>query len=73
MYIVPFVNGSFNGNSGAATADFTPPNATYSRRTGTFLINLSANDYVDLYHIGAGNGTVVLKQNTESAFFLTLL
>ena len=73
MYIVPFVNGAMNYAAGAATADFQPPAQLYNRRTGTFLLNLSANDYVDLYHIGAGNGTVNVKGYAESAFFLTLL
>ena len=73
MYIVPLVNGSTNANNGQAFADFSPPHTTYNRRTGTFLLNLSANDYVEMWQIGAGNGTAILKANTESSFFLTLL
>ena len=73
MYLVPLVNGNTNANNGQAFADFTPSNTTYNRQTGTFLLNLSANDYVEMWHIGSGNGTVVLKPNAESSFFLTLL
>jgi len=73
MYLVPLVNGNRNANNGQAFADFTPSNTTYNRQTGTFLLNLSASDYVEMWHIGSGNGTVVLKPNTESSFFLTLL
>jgi len=73
MYLVPLVNGNRNANNGQAFADFTPSNTTYNRQTGTFLLNLSANDYVEMWHIGSGNGTVVLKPNAESSFFLTLL
>jgi hypothetical protein len=72
MYIVPYVNGSASlSNLGITHADFTP-DTYYVRRSGTFLLNLGANDYVELFHSGSG-GSATLKGNPESTMFFTLL
>ena len=71
-YIVPIINGNASGTSGNNMADFTPPNGTYFNHAATWMLTLSANDYVDLKTIGSG-GSFNLKGNTESSYYITLM
>ena len=71
-YIVPIKNGSHNGNYGNNMADFTPPNATYYNHAATWMLDLTANDYVELKTIGSG-GSFNLKGTTESSYYITLM
>jgi hypothetical protein len=71
-YIVPLTNGAQSVTNGNNMADFTPPNGTYYNHTATWILNLTALDYVELYTIGSG-GSYTFKGGTESSVFIHLL
>lgn len=71
-YIVPLINGAQSVTNGNNMADFTPPNTTYYNQSATWILNLTALDYVELWTIGSG-GSYNFKGGTESSVFIHLL
>jgi len=70
-YIVPITNGVKSVTNGNNMADFTAT-GTYYNQCATWMLNLTAMDYVELWTIGSG-GSYNFKGNTESSVFIYLL
>jgi hypothetical protein len=71
-YIVPITNGVKSVTNGNNMADITPPNGTYYNHNATWMLNLTAMDYVELWTIGSG-GSYNFKGTGESSVFIYLL
>ena len=72
-YWYPIKNGSWaSGSAGMTLADQVEPTGTYHAIKGTMMLDLAANDYIELgYHWNSGDGDI--KGGGESVFSGQLL